>query len=265
MPRLVFLSDTHTLQGRWTNRVIAAKADILVHCGDFSSFHGTLPDVGDFADWCAMLLKKGYVKHIIAIAGNHDEILDPKCRKTRISYPDGPRMAQDRLKRAGVIYLQDEGVKIAGLRFYGTPWVSYCGNFAFQTTSPGEDEEVFNRIREPIDVLITHDAPLGIRDGLYRPEGEREHLGSPALLRAIERVKPRVHAFGHIHSGHGISTTPFGVLCINAASLDGENNCRKTDPVVIDLEAGTDTPASIWETGSALQAMEEDATKGDDE
>jgi len=70
MPRLAFISDTHTLQGRTSQLLVEAKADILVHCGDITAddSYKKVEEMNDFAAWCANLLRKGHVKHIVAIA-----------------------------------------------------------------------------------------------------------------------------------------------------------------------------------------------------
>lgn len=51
-----------------------------------------------------------------------------------------------------------------------------------------------NRIPQDTDVLITHTPPKYHLD---------LNLGCASLLTEIWRVKPRLHIFGHIHSGHG--------------------------------------------------------------
>jgi hypothetical protein len=51
-----------------------------------------------------------------------------------------------------------------------------------------------NRIPLETDVLITHTPPRYHLD---------LNLGCAALLEEIWLVKPRLHVFGHIHSGHG--------------------------------------------------------------
>jgi Icc-related predicted phosphoesterase len=66
--------------------------------------------------------------------------------------------------------------------------------------SRGEEiKKKWDLIPEGIDVLITHGPPHKIldytRDGVY--------AGCEELLLAIERVKPKIHAFGHIHEGRG--------------------------------------------------------------
>lgn len=241
MPRLVLLSDTHTLHARYTPFIVEAQADILVHCGDFCRYHGTLDEVGGFAEWCRMLLRKGYVKHIVAVAGNHDEVLDATCPATKRGSSSNPSLARERLEAAGVCYLQDRGATVGGLRFYGTPWVEYVGEYGFQWDNRGREEEIFQRIPEGLDVLVTHTPPHGILDAMVRINEDgttwMENTGSTALLSALRRTRPRVNAFGHIHPRHGLHLTPFGTLCVNAASLDGENRALRPThrPIVLDL------------------------------
>jgi Icc-related predicted phosphoesterase len=228
MTRLVFVSDTHTMQGQLTQAIIAAKADILVHCGDATGT-GKISEVGDFSDWCEMLLRKSYVKHVVMIAGNHDLLFDHGHKVVRNDWPSGPESCRARLEDAGVVYLQDDEATVAGLRFYGVPWTPRFFDWAFQIDTPGQDEEIFGRVPENIDVLLTHGPARGIRDLV--PRGEL--VGSPALLRALDRVRPRIHAFGHIHEGYGM-TLRNGTLCINASTCTG--NYKPTNPpIVVDL------------------------------
>jgi hypothetical protein len=66
----------------------------------------------------------------------------------------------------------------------------FIGRFQYQrTNAPWQ-----NRIPLETDVLITHTPPRYHLD---------LNLGCPALLEEIWLVKPRLHVFGHIHSGHG--------------------------------------------------------------
>jgi hypothetical protein len=51
-----------------------------------------------------------------------------------------------------------------------------------------------------IDVLMTHGPPKYVLD-LNPVTGES--IGCPHLFRAVRRIKPRIHAFGHAHSGYG--------------------------------------------------------------
>lgn len=235
--KLSFTSDTHGKHRKLTDELAAERPDVLCHCGDFTNT-GTMDEIRAFADWCAMLLAKGYTKHIVVIAGNHELGLDethPQCRAWGI--PESVVAVNEAfLEDAGVKYLRDSGCEIevpddGPLRFYGIPWTmkfydwafQICGaeqdaeivRKAFKIMNPEHDAEIAGRAgREGIDVLLTHGPPMGIRDTI---DG-RGPLGSAwqAQLRA------RIHAFGHLHKTRGI-TLGARTLYINAAFCDDEN------------------------------------------
>ena len=66
-------------------------------------------------------------------------------------------------------------------------------------------------------MLITHGPPFGIADAT--PSGE--HVGCEELRKALARVKPKIHIFGHIHGGYGtyLEEIP-GLTFINASNCD---------------------------------------------
>ncbi|KAK5304890.1 hypothetical protein LTR99_003956 [Exophiala xenobiotica] len=51
-----------------------------------------------------------------------------------------------------------------------------------------------------VDVMLTHGPPMGILDQTMR---EGESVGCEHLRRAVERCRPRMHCFGHIHEAWG--------------------------------------------------------------
>lgn len=229
--RLCFVSDTHKQHGQLTQHVIAAEADILVHCGDWSS-RGRGEEVDSFATWCEMLLRKKYVKHVVAIAGNHDLCMDASHRN---DFSCSREVALRHLRDAGVLYLQDETGSIAdtdnrSLLFYGSPWTPAFMDWGFQITSEEQDRKLANKIPVGLDVLVTHGPPKGIRD--VAPDGRP--CGSPGLARAIFDAQPRVHAFGHIHGQYGLTLGRGGTLHVNAASCTEEYKPTNR-PIVVDL------------------------------
>jgi Icc-related predicted phosphoesterase len=74
----------------------------------------------------------------------------------------------------------------------------------------------WNLIPENLDVLITHGPPFGILDQTAPGEA---HLGCEELRDAVERKKPRVHLFGHIHGGAGTFENE-ATRFVNAAYLN---------------------------------------------
>ena len=58
-----------------------------------------------------------------------------------------------------------------------------------------------------VDVVMTHGPPRGIRDGTGTGTGMQGGVaagaGCAGLLAAVERARPRVYCFGHIHGAWG--------------------------------------------------------------
>lgn len=194
MIKLVFISDTHDK----LRELAVPDGDILVHCGDICRT-GTLEELARFNEEMAALPHK----HKIAIAGNHDWALQEQPHEAR------------RLLTA-MTYLQDEGVTVEGLRFWGSPWVPEWNNWAFSLRR-NSDEMRARRATIPhgIDVLVTHTPPHGIRD--------QNHMflsvGCEALRERVLEVKPRIHAFGHVHEDAGCRQVD-ETFYVNACSMN---------------------------------------------
>jgi Icc-related predicted phosphoesterase len=60
-------------------------------------------------------------------------------------------------------------------------------------------DAVWSKIPQGIDILLTHGPPFGILDRVQA--GDR--VGCEDLLRHVERVRPAIHCFGHIHEAYG--------------------------------------------------------------
>lgn len=60
-----------------------------------------------------------------------------------------------------------------------------------------------------------------------------EKTGCSELSKAIERVKPLVHVFGHIHESYGVYKSG-ETTCINASNLDLRYNAVNS-PIVFDI------------------------------
>ena len=209
--KICIISDTHGKHKRFGR---LPDADMIIHCGDMSSV-GREHEVRDFMKWYSALSQ---YKYKLIIAGNHDWFFEKDRLFTKSIIP------------GNVVYLQDGSVEIEGLNFYGSPVTPPFCNWAFNRT---EDKLMLHwlAIPENIDVLITHGPPKGIFDYVERDD---VHVGSPSLYSQImERIKPKVNCFGHIHSGHGIKEID-GIKFINASNLDEEYNLVY-DPIVIDL------------------------------
>jgi Icc-related predicted phosphoesterase len=205
--KIVCISDTHLHHG-----ITIPDGDVLVHAGD-----GSLRGEGtaSWREWLASLPHP----HKVTIAGNHDH---PFQRESGFAVRHVPK---------GVVYLQDSGFELGGVRFWGAPWtlLSPGKDGAFYLPRDGSEvRDAWARVPEGTDVLVTHTPPFGVLDR----SGWGEHLGCRALLRRVEGVRPRLHVFGHIHSDHGQAVrgrTRF----VNATICDGERIPSNLPQVVV--------------------------------
>lgn len=200
--KIIFISDTHTLHGQMLNEI--PEGDVLVHCGDVSG-RGVGSEIQDFLAWFSSLPHKNK----IFIAGNHDfgfQYRDHVLQKTLES-----------LKERNIHYLEDSGIEIDGVKFWGSPWTPPFYNWAFMLNED-EIKEKWEMIPRDTNVLITHGPPLGILDLVVYGQ---ENVGCPALMEEIVKLKDlKVHAFGHIHEEYGtaMGLGENGPIFINAST-----------------------------------------------
>jgi Icc-related predicted phosphoesterase len=163
----------------------------------------------DFNDWLGELPHR----YKIIVPGNHDAFLEASRNRAIIT---------------NATVLVNSGVEIERLKIWGSP-VNLDG-VAFRMSDPADRKHHWARIPKGIDILITHGPPLGILDVEY---GTQVHAGDPELLKAVIRVKPRLHMFGHIHGGYGTTTTEHTKF-VNAA-LYGKLADLDKPPILLEL------------------------------
>lgn len=113
------------------------------------------------------------------------------------------------------------------MKIFGTPhvWVGY--DHAFKTANMS-NEQVWSRMPQNIDVLVTHMPPFGILDSTAI-----QHTGCKRLLASVNKIQPKVHIFGHIHESHGMSAAG-STSFFNVSALDEHYN-PKHGPTLINL------------------------------
>lgn len=202
------LSDTHNCH----EQMIIPEGDILIHAGDATNY-GTISEIAAFNRWFKNLPHK----HKIFVAGNHDRLFEEQ-----------PEIAQS-LLASNIIYLQDSAIKIENLKIYGSPWQPRFFDWAFNLPRGAALAEKWQLIPSDTNVLITHGPAYGILN--QNPSGN--HCGCEELVKFVEKIKPQLHVFGHIHYSYGV-TEKFGVRFANASNCD-ENYNPINAPLVIDL------------------------------
>lgn len=191
--KIVCISDTHSQH----NEINVPEGDILIHAGDFSTY-GRVNEITAFNYWIGNLPHK----YKIVIAGNHDTLFETD-----------PLLAQSLLTNA--IYLQDSGVTIENLLFWGSPVSPRFYNWAFNKDRGTEISQHWNLIPNNTDILITHCPPYDILDKTYLGES----VGCVDLSEKIKAIRPKLCVFGHIHQSYGI-TKISKTTYINACMLN---------------------------------------------
>lgn len=213
--KLIFISDTHSKH----DFVKVPDGDIVFHAGDFSG-RGLPGETQVFLDWFSGLPHR----HKVLIAGNHDFIAERQSALFREMLP------------RNIVYLEDSGCEIEGIRIWGSPIQPWFFDWAFNRQRGAEIRRHWEMIPEDTDILLTHGPPYGIldvvaRDG--RPVGCRDLLKRCRELNAL-----KINAFGHIHEGQG-SEFVAGTLFLNVSVLD-ENYTLKNRPTVVEWRSRDD-------------------------
>jgi Icc-related predicted phosphoesterase len=214
--KLVLISDTHTNH----KMIDIPECDILIHAGDIT-FRGELDMIEDFSIWMQELP----ARYKICIHGNHE-----------LGHENGPKRALGlkMLSDAGIIYLQDSGIDIEGIKIWGSAITPYF--FAWEyNRQRGEDIAYhWKMIPDDTNVLVTHGPPYSILDKAPRGFDQFENVGCVDLLNRIGELKKlKVHVFGHIHADYG-QVELNGVKYINA-SVCNEKYEAVNKPVVIEI------------------------------
>lgn len=204
--KLVCISDFHSQQ-----LDDLPEGQVLIIAGD-STMNGTVNEMCWLRSWLMKQAEK--FPYIIWVAGNHDRLF-----KTNYN------LAKSLIEESGAIYLEDSEVKIGGLRFYGSPWTSglegYKSHWAFAKLRT-ELLDIWKKIPEGLDVLITHMPPWGILDEVIDKYDNITRFGCYDLRHIIKKRKPKIHIFGHIHWSGGKSVKYYDTECFNVALMSEE-------------------------------------------
>lgn len=211
--KLTLISDTHNKH----KQLQLSGGDILIHAGDVSG-RGYQKEIENFLEWFS---QQNY-KHKILISGNHDFFFEKaSTEQIKSIIPEN------------VIYLNDSGCEVEGLKIWGSPVQPWFYDWAFNRRRGEEIKKHWDLIPAGTDILITHGPPYGILD--ETKHGEK--VGCEELLKAIERINPKLNVFGHIHEDRGQLKTE-STHFFNASVLN-ESYLQVFDPW--DLEYSTES------------------------
>lgn len=192
--KIVCISDTHNKH----SSINIPAGDVIIHSGDFTEA-GTKAETLNFLNWFSSL---PHPKKIL-VAGNHDFFLERNSSLIPEIIP------------TNIDYLNDSGISIDNVNFWGSPYTRGNGNWAFNKKSAEDIMEHWGLIPDDTDFLITHSPPFRILDEL----DNKRHIGCDRLLKRIKEIGPAYHIFGHNHNDYGIERTATTVF-VNSSSMD---------------------------------------------
>lgn len=210
--KVAVVSDTHGRMG-WE----IPECDVFVHAGDITA-GGSRTETRKFVKFLKEQAALGKFFHALIIPGNHDRALDLQREET-LGYFDDPRFH----------VLINQGIEIEGKTFWGSPYTPPFFNWFFMAEE-GNLFEMYKKIPENLDMLITHGPPFGILD----PGFQADHVGSPELLKAVERRNISHHVFGHLHAAGGKTVYGDGIHYHNVAACDEAYKLVR-QPIIIEL------------------------------
>ena len=107
----------------------------------------------------------------------------------------------------------------------------------YLTSTPGKTARHgrATRIQALVDLLIRRKAVCTDSHPLWRFHRPRHprHAGYEDLMDVVEKLKPKIHAFGHIHEDYGVLNQN-EIIFINAYNLDGHYRVKHT-PIEIKI------------------------------
>jgi len=184
--KIIAISDIH---GHLLSNLL--KGDTLTISGDVCPVRGShTPNTQwswikyHFLPWCNELIENGIYKDIVFTPGNHDFVFQSS---KKIVFPKH------------VHCLIDSMIDIEGVKFYGTPWSTTFGTWAFMKEED-ELDFIFQKIPEGIDILLAHGPAFGFGDKVLE-WNTLTSVGSKSLLKHVLRTSPKYLCVGHIHSG----------------------------------------------------------------
>ena len=202
--KISFISDTHGIHAK----LKIPEYDLVIHCGDeanSANIHKNEKESRDFFEWFEALpgLK-------VFVPGNHSVAIERK----RLIPP--------------VPCLNNSYINISGWGIYGSPWTPSHGSQQWAYIRHSRKMLDIWELIPKCDILVTHGPPKGILDLTSDRKGNNHvHCGCRSLMRKVLEIRPKVFAFGHIHSdgdnhNSGIYQN-YGITFINCSVVNDDH------------------------------------------
>jgi len=247
--KIVCISDTHGLHNTMLNYHKLGEGNVLIHAGDLTNI-GRRKEIEEAIAFLQRQLV--YFDHVVFTSGNHDRGFDPMFSETsgaaghiKLYYEsdldnvdvvmEKPQWLMDLIKDMDkrAHYLENSGVTINGLNFWGSPITPnfFEQYWAFNRTRGEKIYKYWDMIPQITDVLITHGPPYGIMDTVL--DGQKVGCEELGVKINYDLPKLKLHVFGHIHDGYGkikLDNKTF----VNASTCT-EKYVPKNPPIQVEL------------------------------
>ncbi|WP_442511911.1 metallophosphoesterase [Novipirellula sp. SH528] len=204
--KIWFISDTHNehlgLQ--------VPEVDMVIHCGDESTDGNAStnePEARRFFDWYSGL----NIATKVFVPGNHSTAVAQGLIRAD-DYPD-------------IRFLIHDSMQCDEIKLFGSPYTPQFHDWAYMKKR-GQLDLVWQSVPEDVDILITHGPPKGVLDLTHDMDSKALiQVGCTALRHHVEkRIKPKIHAFGHLHDEKGISN--YGIFTRGATQFINCSCCN---------------------------------------
>src|SRR6478736_5626566 len=201
------ISDTH---GMHRQAIIPDNVDCILYGGDSTNsmnLNQNLIEFEDFFNWFSELS----IPNKVLIAGNHDIHLTKQYIK-------------DKVKEAGIIYLEDDYFTLNSIKIFGSPWTPRYGDWSFMKDRSKMDP-IWRHVEPDTDIWLIHGPPEGILDLTEDREYRLVQAGDISLYKRVMEKRPKYVVYGHIHDfktckNFGTLKRDFGTTFMNVSSVE---------------------------------------------
>lgn len=215
MVKILHLSDTHGFH----EELKIERGDIVIHSGDAANSIDVAFNTNEMLDFLEWFSKLPFQRKVF-VPGNHD-----------ISMWVGA-VTVEQFSDRGIDVLINSDIEVDGLKIWGSPYTprlfEHYTNWAWGLKR-SEMNKVWDLIPNNMDILVTHGPPKGILDlcGCHENRDVPCQAGDKILLNKVLEIKPKLHAFGHIHQEKSYMNS--GVFLKNNIAFSNGSCAGKTN------------------------------------
>lgn len=212
--KIVHISDSHLQK-----LPELPEADLLIHTGDALNY-GSFDDLIEFRKQL-LDIHHQYDK-ILFLPGNHDWVFQR-------TFDHAKDFLLEDIDNIEVMH--EKFITYKGYKIYGTSFQPFFCDWAFNIRNPELLAQIYERIPEDTEILLTHCPPKNILDNCIW-----ERVGSPELAHKLQSLPNlKLHCFGHIHAGQGMLLK--GSTVFSNGAICDENYDPTNPPNIIQLES----------------------------